>query len=190
MKNKSMQIGSISSFFKRKLKTTLFVLMKVYLFLFVSVILGMTPDHVLSQKSITIEKDRILSVDEVFDLIMEQTDYSFVYQVDMFKDFPKVTLRKGKVQINQILKQSLSDAYINLEVINNTIFIKENKNGPPEIRHDANEQQDVQISGAVIDEDGGPLPGVTVLVKGTTTGTTTDFDGNYSIKVSDGAMLV
>jgi len=190
MKNKSTQIGSIFSFFRRKLKTTLFVLMKVYLFLFVSIILGMSPDHVLSQKSIIVEKDRILSVDEVFDLIMEQTDYNFVYQVDMFKDFPKVTLRKGKVQINQVLKQSLSDAYINLEVINNTIFIKENKNGPVEIKNDGNEQQDVQLSGTVIDEEGSPLPGVTVLVKGTTTGTTTDFDGNYSIKVPDGAVLV
>src|SRR5690606_25947568 len=116
------------------------------LFLFVSVILGMSPDHVLSQKSITIEKDRILSVDEVFDLIMEQTDYSFVYQVDMFKDFPKVTLKKGKVRINQVLKQSLSDAYINLQVINNTIFIQESKDGHLEIGNDENEQQDIQIS--------------------------------------------
>ncbi len=37
--------------------------------------------------------------------------------------------------------------------------------------------------------DGMPLPGVTVLVKGTTQGTSTDFDGNYSIKVKEGAVL-
>lgn len=189
MKNKSMQIGSISSFFGRKLKTTLFVLMKVYIFLFVSIILGMTPDHVLSQKSIIVEKDRTLSVDEVFDLIMEQTDYNFVYQVDMFKSFPKVALKKGKLLIDQVLKQSLSDSYINLEVINNTIFIKESTDIHPGHIKDGNDQQDVQLSGTVIDETGGPLPGVTVLVKGTTTGTTTDFDGNYVIRVPNDAVL-
>jgi len=45
------------------------------------------------------------------------------------------------------------------------------------------------ISGTVTDESGGPLPGVSVVVDGTTTGVTTDFDGLYSIEV-DGADAV
>ncbi|MCB0475978.1 MAG: carboxypeptidase-like regulatory domain-containing protein, partial [Flavobacteriaceae bacterium] len=47
------------------------------------------------------------------------------------------------------------------------------------------------VSGTVSDDSGGPLPGASVLVKGTNTGTTTDFDGNYSITVpNDQAVLV
>ena len=46
-----------------------------------------------------------------------------------------------------------------------------------------------EVSGNVSD-DSGPLPGVSVIVKGTTTGTTTDFDGNYSVKASNGDILV
>ena len=47
------------------------------------------------------------------------------------------------------------------------------------------------VSGKVTSEDDGTgLPGVNVLVKGTTNGTITDVDGNYSISVSDGATLV
>ncbi|MGB0393068.1 MAG: carboxypeptidase-like regulatory domain-containing protein, partial [Flavobacteriaceae bacterium] len=46
------------------------------------------------------------------------------------------------------------------------------------------------ISGSVTDESGLPLPGATVAVEGTSTGTTTDFDGNYSIEASDGQILV
>ncbi|HET8736928.1 MAG TPA: carboxypeptidase-like regulatory domain-containing protein, partial [Pricia sp.] len=48
------------------------------------------------------------------------------------------------------------------------------------------------VSGTVIaSEDGMPLPGVSVVLKGTSTGTSTDFDGNYSINVSDSdAVLV
>ncbi|MEX6627449.1 SusC/RagA family TonB-linked outer membrane protein [Tenacibaculum salmonis] len=49
--------------------------------------------------------------------------------------------------------------------------------------------QDKTISGTVSDESG-PLPGVTVLKKGTTQGTETDFDGNYSIKTKTGDVLV
>ena len=49
--------------------------------------------------------------------------------------------------------------------------------------------QDKTISGTVSDESG-PLPGVTVLKKGTTQGTETDFDGNYSIKAKAGDVLV
>jgi TonB-linked SusC/RagA family outer membrane protein len=45
------------------------------------------------------------------------------------------------------------------------------------------------VSGNVADESGVPLPGVNVVIKGTDTGTTTDFDGNYSISVSDNDVL-
>ncbi len=47
-----------------------------------------------------------------------------------------------------------------------------------------------QISGTVVDENGAPLPGASLVKKGTTTGTTTDFDGNYSIDASIGETLV
>lgn len=50
--------------------------------------------------------------------------------------------------------------------------------------------QEKTISGTVSDDSGLPLPGATVLVKGTSTGTSTDFDGKYSIKATTGATLV
>jgi TonB-linked SusC/RagA family outer membrane protein len=49
--------------------------------------------------------------------------------------------------------------------------------------------QEKTVSGTVSDSDGLPLPTATVLIKGTTTGTTTDFDGNYSISASEGQVL-
>jgi TonB-dependent SusC/RagA subfamily outer membrane receptor len=45
------------------------------------------------------------------------------------------------------------------------------------------------ITGVVSDEEG-PLPGATIIVKGTSNGVTSDFDGNYSIKASEGDILV
>ncbi|WP_117879403.1 SusC/RagA family TonB-linked outer membrane protein [Aureibaculum luteum] len=48
--------------------------------------------------------------------------------------------------------------------------------------------QEKNVTGTVTDESG-PLPGVSIIIKGTTTGTETDFDGNYSIKASTGDVL-
>jgi TonB-linked SusC/RagA family outer membrane protein len=50
--------------------------------------------------------------------------------------------------------------------------------------------QEKTISGTVSDSSGLPLPGATVLVKGTTSGTSSDFDGKYSIKAAQGSTLV
>ncbi|GAA4280840.1 SusC/RagA family TonB-linked outer membrane protein [Gaetbulibacter aestuarii] len=50
--------------------------------------------------------------------------------------------------------------------------------------------QEKTVSGTVTDASGLPLPGATVLVKGTANGTSTDFDGNYSIQTSQGSTLV
>lgn len=50
--------------------------------------------------------------------------------------------------------------------------------------------QQKKVTGTISESSGVPLPGVNVLVKGTTTGTSADFDGNYSISVAEGQTLV
>jgi len=47
-----------------------------------------------------------------------------------------------------------------------------------------------QQSGVVVDENNDPLPGASVVIKGTTTGTTTDFDGKFSIDIDQGDVIV
>ncbi|RPA67147.1 SusC/RagA family TonB-linked outer membrane protein [Cyclobacteriaceae bacterium YHN15] len=49
---------------------------------------------------------------------------------------------------------------------------------------------DIIIKGSVTDENGDPLPGASVTVEGTTSGTVTDVDGNYAISVPEGSILV
>ena len=47
-----------------------------------------------------------------------------------------------------------------------------------------------EVKGTITDTENQPLPGVTVVIEGTTRGTTTDFDGNYSIEAEIGETLV
>ena len=57
--------------------------------------------------------------------------------------------------------------------------------GPDEIK-----QTQQKITGRVLSESGEPLAGVSVIVKGSNTGTSTDVNGNFSITVADDAILV
>lgn len=152
--------------FKRKRLTSLL--------LFCTVVFSMTPKNVLSQNSkVKIDADKTLTVDEVFDLVKKQTDYKFIYEEGIFRDFPKVEVKKGTFSANNLLNKSLSGGNLNIIVTNgNTIIIKE-----------ANTQQQIPVTGKVTDVNGAPLPGVTVLIKGTSKGTYTDLDGSYSLTV-------
>ncbi len=47
-----------------------------------------------------------------------------------------------------------------------------------------------EVSGQILDDSGQPLPGASIVIKGTATGTTTDFDGNFAIDASDGDTLI
>lgn len=56
--------------------------------------------------------------------------------------------------------------------------------------HSLQNNEDVTVSGTVVDQDGQPIPGVTISIQGTGTGTATDINGNYSLSVPEGATLV
>ncbi|MDO5978373.1 SusC/RagA family TonB-linked outer membrane protein [Flavivirga spongiicola] len=148
--------------------------MRVFIFLCCATVFSFTPNNAVSQNSrIKIDADKTLTVDEVFDLIKQQTDYKFIYEEGIFKDFQSIEVKKGIIRTNKLLQKSLSQGDFNLVVTtNNTILIKEKSKA-----------QQKQVSGKVIDEEGLPLPGVVVLIKGTTNGTATNFDGTYSITV-------
>ena len=50
--------------------------------------------------------------------------------------------------------------------------------------------QQKSVSGMVLDETGGPLPGATIIVEGSNPGVTSDFDGNFSIQAAEGEVLL
>ncbi|WMI64126.1 SusC/RagA family TonB-linked outer membrane protein [Aestuariibaculum sp. YM273] len=157
--------------------------MRTFILLFCTAVFSFSSGTLLSQNTkIIIDADKEITVDEVFELIMSQTDYKFIYRVDMFKGLPKVNVKKGVTSANELLGKSLSfsDFKINLSEDKNTIIIEEN----------TITDQQFLLNGTVKNEQGMPLPGVTVLVKGTKNGTTTDFDGDYSLRVNESSIVV
>ncbi|MFS4455177.1 SusC/RagA family TonB-linked outer membrane protein [Maribacter sp. 2304DJ31-5] len=174
---------TIADFFlKRRL---LKIMMRTLIFLFCTAIFAITPEDVVSQNSkIKIAQDALLSIDEVFDLIREQTEYKFFYEEGIFENYKKVQVKKGIIKTNKLLRNSLSQG--NLDVIltdNNAILIREKLN-------DSVKAQTLSVSGTITDNEGLPLAGVNIIEKGTSNGVQTDFDGNYTIKVSGGDAVL
>ncbi|GAA3617554.1 TonB-dependent receptor [Flavivirga amylovorans] len=174
-------------------KEVLINIMRSFIFLMCLSAFSITPNNVLSQDAkIKIDKNKELTVDEVFDLIMSQTDYTFIYQVDMFKDYPKVDVKKGTVKANRLLEKSLAKGHFNFNIsANNTITIRESKS-----------VQELEVSGTVTDINGVPLAGITVYVSSREPasdnissdfmirGTSTDFDGTFTLKAEVGYYLI
>lgn len=171
-------------FFRKKLLT---IIMKTLIFFFCSVAFGLTPNNILSQNvKVKIDQNKTVSINEVFKLISTQTDYKFIYQTDLFKGLPKVHISKGTIKLNKLLKKCFSVSNYNFEVLeNNSIVISEK----PDVIIKKSTQK--QVIGTITDNYGVPLLGVNVLVKGTTNGTSTDFDGKFNITVEkDSDILV
>ncbi|WP_299555215.1 TonB-dependent receptor [Seonamhaeicola sp.] len=155
--------------------------MRTFIFLCCTMIFAFSPVDVVSQNSkIKVEEDKILTVDEVFDLIMDQTDYKFFYEEGIFDDLPKIRLKKGVISTGKLLKRSLLKGNVELILTeNNAILIKE------KIEKSIKEKpQEFEVSGVVTDQNGQPLPGANVIEKGTTNGTQTDFDGKFQLSIS------
>ncbi|MCR9228664.1 MAG: SusC/RagA family TonB-linked outer membrane protein [Flavobacteriaceae bacterium] len=155
-------------------------LMRTFIFLLCTTMFGLTTRTTFSQEKVTVATDRTLTVDEVFDLIKTQTKYRFIYPQDLFANAPKIDLKKGRVSVEQLLQQAVQKEAFNIILGRNDRIIIRPK------------QQALQrqITGAVTDTNGVPLQGVTVVLKGTTRGTLTDFEGNYAIQVLDSEQVL
>jgi len=153
-------------------------IMKTFIFLMCTTAFCLTPDNSFSQEKVIIEKDQLVTIDEVFKIIKKQTDFDFIYPRKLFKNKPKVELKKGEIAVSKLLEQSLSSNNLNFELAeDNTILIVEK----PVIKEVKMVQQNV--TGIVNDDNGQPIFGANVIVKGTTTGTNTDVNGQYSLPI-------
>lgn len=156
-------------------------IMKTFILLFFTTAFSLSPSNVISQNSkVKIDIDKEITVDEVFSLIKQQTDYKFIYQKGIFDNFPNVRLKKGAIKTIKLLEKSLSRGDFEITVDKDgTILIKES------ISVNNKEIQEFEVSGTITDMSGLPLPGANILEKGTTNGTLTDFDGNFRITTTN-----
>lgn len=106
-------------------------------------------------------------------------------------------LNRIRFGLNSHLKKNITAVILLVIIFNsnaNTVFESLDTFHNSNKNHESNilafDQEKKEIKGVVYDELNQPMPGATVLVKGTTTGAVTDFDGKYSVLVPDGANFL
>jgi len=128
-------------------------------------------------------------ITQILDEIEANTDYKFIYNVSVY-DFETITSISVDNQSIKLVLDMIFNNQLDYEVIEKKIILKKKVIIP--VIENIVEEEIIQrvVNGTVTDSDGISLPGATVLEVGTDNGTSTDFDGNFSIELeNDDASL-
>ena len=125
----------------------------------------------------------------VLDEIEDQTDYRFFYKVGDINPSEKVSVNVKEQQLNEVLNDVFSQLPITYSFKGNQIVLTKRSASINNTNPNTTSQV-ATITGVVTDNNDVPLPGVTVLKRGSYKGVTTDFDGVYSIEASEGDIIV
>lgn len=126
------------------------------------------------------------SVNSILKLIEGKSDFRFLFNSSNIDVERKTDIDVNSKSIEEVLKQLFEGTNVKFRSFNgNYVLYTEDGNLP------SNTQQQKDITGKVTDSTNSPLPGVSVVIKGTTSGTITDMDGKYTLsKVTESSVLV
>ncbi len=180
---------SISTKFDLKMKLTTLLLLAVLIQLNANTTYSQNTRITLNMTGATVE--------DVLTEIESMTEFKFFVDTKRIDVKRRVSINEKRKRVSKILEKMFSGTAVTYEVFKKQIILKKetvnNVTPVPTKKVPKEEPEMVQqtISGTVTDTEGVPLPGATVLEKGTTNGTVADFDGNFSLTtVSDEPVLV
>ena len=146
-------------------------------FLFTFLVFVASWGNTYSQNTALTVKLKDVPVQNVIQLIEDQTDYYFLYQDNVFRKGQRVSINSNEESLENILEQVARQAGISYEITDRQIILKSKTGGST----NTTTQQTQTITGVVKSTSGEPIPGATVVVKATSNGTITDYDGKYTI---------
>tara|TARA_R110002051_G_scaffold119846_1_gene193117 strand:- start:208 stop:3543 length:3336 start_codon:yes stop_codon:yes gene_type:complete len=140
-----------------------------------------------SQTKIDIEVVEV-PLQTLFREIQNKSEYIFFYKDELLVNSNRVTVKVKGATLATILDDVFKGSNMNYRIDDRQVVVYETvqKTTSKEIE----KPQEFIVSGVVLDQEGTPLPGANILEKGTTNGTQTDFDGNYSLTVKGGEAIL
>ena len=127
------------------------------------------------------------SLGQFFNQVESLTPYNFSFDKKDIRLETEITISKRTGTVESFLVEVAKQTSLSFRQVNNSIDVrKDRKNSSSVIPI----QELISVTGNVVDATGEPMPGVTVVIEGTSRGTVTDIDGNYSIEVEVGAGFI
>jgi len=130
-------------------------------------------------------KENNTNLKNVFAQIRKQTGYIVLYESNLLSNASKVNVNFVKTPLEEVLTSILKDQNLAFEIKQNSIILHK-KNPSTEQLKISNPVQQNDIKGKVVDQNGKPIPGVNIIIKGTSKGVSTDENGNFSIALAAG----
>jgi TonB-linked SusC/RagA family outer membrane protein len=124
---------------------------------------------------------------KVFKEIQKQSGYDFFYTYELLQQAGNVSVKVDKVPLEKALEESLRGKGLTYEIINKTVVIKEKAK---EIIKKELIPTPIDVKGRVVNENGEPVAGASVKIKGTDIGTSTNENGEFTLNVSDSNMVL
>ena len=170
--------------------------MKLSVLLFLLVLFNVRANSYAQDKKLTLHISNE-SIASVLGKIEAQSKFNFFYNTEEMDLQKKVSLDVTDTPIKEILELIFRGRSISYTVVKKQIVLKpsthvtNSKEGEGIAGGSRNVLPQFSVSGTVTDTQGVPLPGTSIVEKGTANGTQTDFDGNFSISLNDeNAILV
>lgn len=126
------------------------------------------------------------SVQKVISEIEKQTDYLFVYDKNEVNVNRKVSVNVNNESVSEVLSKIFEGTGVTYKVVGKNITLIKSREIADNI---INQQSSKKITGKVVDQSGDPIIGANVVEKGTTNGSITDIDGNFTLSVAPNSTL-
>jgi TonB-linked SusC/RagA family outer membrane protein len=140
-----------------------------------------------SQKLVSLNL-RNVKLEKVLDQIEKQSDLYFVFNQKLVNVSRTVNLSVKNKDIKEVLDELFAGVDVNYRVLDKQILLAPGKYINP-INNETTQKQ-IKISGVVVDAKGITLPGVTIKIKGTSIGITTDGTGKFNLNVPSGKTIL
>lgn len=174
---------------KVPIKHFLLIMRTTFILLFICVFCSMAEMSYTQNARVTINK-RNVSLKEVLNEIERQTDYLFIYSNEVNTN-ENVSVKSKEQAVANVLNKLLKDKNVDYTMEGNHIILAVKKNEGKEEMESAEvqQQQKKEITGRIVDAAGIPVIGANIVEVGTTNGTVTDVDGNFSLSVEEDANI-
>ncbi|WP_299672112.1 SusC/RagA family TonB-linked outer membrane protein [uncultured Polaribacter sp.] len=164
--------------------------MKLSLLFIFSMVFVMQANTAFSQKKITLNLENV-TIKHLIDQIELKTEYRFVYKLKDVDLYRKISINVVQEPVSNVLTQAFELSQTDHNIIESQVFlVKKTTNTLKENTIKVPKKVQQKITGKVVDENNEPLPGVTILVKKTKKGTSTNLDGTFSIAANPNDVLV
>jgi TonB-linked SusC/RagA family outer membrane protein len=147
------------------------------------------PTQTVLERTVTMQVDG-QPIKAILNKLAKQTNTRFVYSQQLVGADRKVTVHAQNQPLAVVLDEIFAPLKIEYEINQDRIVLRLPSKSTSANDSGSFEVAAVPISGKVVDAKGAALPGVTVLVKGTTNGASTSADGSFSIEAPENSVLV